>query len=468
MSAEQQIEQEVYSLVITRSDASEVLCVQDGAYCALPLVEIPRWERVAPQINSVVHRRFRIEAYCLSAHFSVLASGTDEAGRFCAMEFLQAEAVLSPGLYWVSVSSLNETTFRTRTTLANVQRILSTIRSKRIGENGEGFGTTGALRNVTNWVQSQVESLGLRLTGQFRQLTASPTFSLLRFETNGPPLWFKAVGSPNIREFAITRTLSEFFPDFLPRVVAFRPQWHAWLMTEAGGIAPDASSKFAVWQAVIKRLAELQIASICHTKEILAAGARDATSGSLLERVDEFLAVMQELMTRQVAASPTALTCKEVSALSNPLKQALSKLAEGVLPEALNHLDFNPGNILVSGDQCVFLDWAEAAVGPPVLTFEYLMAYFRRSCTTASHRSAELAAQYEDHWRSYVANGSLSEYLAFSPLVAILAYALSNDAWQDSKCLANPQTAGYFRALTRRMKHEADILAQRTLQCPCQ
>jgi len=460
-----QIEQDTYSLVITRRNASEVLCLADGPYCALPSVEISHSERVAEQTNAVVYRQFNVEAYCLSTHFPDLLHSALRVCGYCAMECLEPEAAVPSQLYWVSASSLSEATFRNSVTLTDVQRILRTITPAGPSEDAATFGKSGSLRKITNWVQNQVESLNLRLTGRFRQLSASPTFCLLRFETNGPALWFKAVGEPNIREFTITSTLAELFPDFLPRLIAVRHRWSAWLMTEPEGVAPDTTCEWPVWKTVVDRLAKLQIASAPHTSELLLAGARDVTARSLLERVDEFLLVMQAIMTQQRKTPPSIMTAKEVIALAHPLKDALSILTEGLVPDALNHLDCNPGNILVSTDRCVFFDWAEAAVGFPFLTFEYLREHFGRSCPIIAHRAAELAGHYADHWRPHIAAGALSKCLAVSPLVAVFAYAVLNDIWRDPTHLANPSTAGYFRALTRRISREAHVLEGRSPQC---
>jgi len=61
--------------------------------------------------------------------------------------------------------------------------------------------------------------MGVRLTGKFRQLNASPTFSLIRLETNGVALWFKATGKPNEHELAIALSLARLFPRYVPRVL---------------------------------------------------------------------------------------------------------------------------------------------------------------------------------------------------------------------------------------------------------
>lgn len=467
MNKQKQTDVDVYSLIITRRGASEFLCLVDGPYCTLPSVEIRRWERVAEQINAAVYRQFEIEAYCLSTCLPTSPTVAGCAASLCTMECLWPEPVLTPKMRWVSASSLTETPCLHSTMLAVVQNALGIVRPDRRGENGEYFGTSGSLREISEWIRTQVGSSDLRLTGQFRQLTVSPHFCLMRFETNGSALWFKAVGEPNTREFTISRNLAELFPDFLPQVLAVCPQWNAWLMTEAAGAAPDASSDFSACRAVVDQLAELQTASVHHLESLLASGCRNATAGFLLNQVDEFLAVMQQLMTRQHRTPPPVLTHNEIIALANPLKDALSLLAESFVPNALNHLDLNLGNIRVCADQCVFLDWAEAAIGPPFLTLEYLLEHFRQSCPAIAGRRAELTGRYMSHWRPYLAETVLSQCLGASPLAAVFAYAISNDIWRDNAQLANPQTAGYFRSLTRRISREALAFAERSPQCLC-
>jgi aminoglycoside phosphotransferase (APT) family kinase protein len=290
---------------------------------------------------------------------------------------------------------------------------------------------------------------------------------LIRFETTGPAVWFKAVGKPNSHEFNIVSILATLLPAYLPRIVALRPEWNAWLMTEAEGTSPGADSDFSMWRTISPRLAELQIASLHETSLLMSAGCRDVSVPSLLNCADEFFAIMGELMKQQTKTPPSVLTPGELFALSSRLKEVLSALAASGIPDALNHLDFNPGNILVSGGQCTFIDWAETAIGHPFLTFEYLLEHFKRLCPESPARHAELISSYAEQWERYASPLAVSHSLSLAPLAAVFAYAVSNETWRDRARLANPETAGYFRSLTRRMKREADALENRSLECIC-
>ena len=97
------------------------------------------------------------------------------------------------------------------------------------------FHALGWFSELRNWIESVVEPIGLHVNGRFRQLNASPSFSLIRFETDGPALWFKAVGEPNQREFTITCPLAQLFPDYLPRMF--------WRLDPIGMVGSPANRK---------------------------------------------------------------------------------------------------------------------------------------------------------------------------------------------------------------------------------
>jgi aminoglycoside phosphotransferase (APT) family kinase protein len=149
------------------------------------------------------------------------------------------------------------------------------------------------------------------------------------------------------------------------------------------------------------------------------------------------------------------------------LKEACTFLAELDLPETLGHLDFNPGNIIGSPTGCVFLDWAEAYIGHPFYTFEYLREQLRRIHPDKKAWQSEVTSCYLDPWSSFASEDAAAHALEVTPIVAVLAYALSNNTWQDSERLENPNIAGYFRSLVRRMQREAQIWDQGRQRCLC-
>ncbi len=271
-------------------------------------------------------------------------------------------------------------------------------------------------------------------------MNASPSFSLVRFETEGPALWFKAVGEPNQKELPITSTLAQLFPDYVPPVLAARPDWNGWLTREGAGTLLCEAQEDALWEGAAAALAELQIDSIDHGARILGTGARDLGAATLSKLIQPFL-------------------------LGDRIQSALDALEALGIPETLGHRDLNPGNIIVSPSRCTFLDWAEAYVGNPFSSLEYLREHLRRTNGTDSAVETKLIESYCAQWEQAVPPAAVAEGLELAPLLAVFAYAAGSYAWEDKERLEEPATAGYLRSLTRRMNWEANELENRRSLC---
>ena len=130
----------------------------------------------------------------------------------------------------------------------------------------------------------------------------------------------------------------------------------------------------------------------------------------------------------------------------------------------LGHLDLNPGNLIVSPAGCVFLDWAEAYVGHPFLTFAYLLEHFGREVTADAKPGRQLTSSYIAQWEALLPPAAIAESLAVIPLLAIFAYAAACGLCSEKR-LRDPKNAGYLRALTRRMNREANEMRDWRLAC---
>jgi len=135
----------------------------------------------------------------------------------------------------------------------------------------------------------------------------------------------------------------------------------------------------------------------------MAASCRAVRVSSLLNCADEFFAIMADLMNQQTKTPPSILTSKEILDLNKRIKEILSLLAASGIPDALNHLDFNPENIFVSGDRCTFIDWAEARLsggGPGTAGSQWV------------ERTAALAVHAYDQAETLLGQGTIGMELA--------------------------------------------------------
>jgi aminoglycoside phosphotransferase (APT) family kinase protein len=210
----------------------------------------------------------------------------------------------------------------------------------------------------------------------------------------------------------------------------------------------------------------LQIQSLGRSLHLLDPGARDLRAWALADFVEPFFQAMGEVMERQTKIPPAALSREELRSLSARVQDALTVLEETSIPNTFGHLDLNPGNIICSPTGCVFLDWAEAFVGHPFFTFEYLLEHFRRTFGHDHLQETQLVARYTSGWRAFVSESDIRRALEVAPLVAVFACAVGNDVWTNPRKLEDPHSAGYLRSLTRRMQREARALMGRSVSCP--
>jgi Phosphotransferase enzyme family len=462
MSTQVQLAHDLFRILLYRKQASELLFETSSEQLCLPTVGVPQHTRVAEQITSTMNRSWGVEAFCLFPLSRNIFS--PDTIRYQVAEVGEPDREPPPGMQWCSLASLGPRDFQDNRDFAALESSLTALEQYRRGELPGPFGKPGWPQMVTHWVAAQAAPFGLRLNGRFRQFNASPTFSLIRFETNGPALWFKAVGEPNLPEYSITLRLAALFPTFVPHLIASQPGWNAWLSVEAKGAHLDSRAPEADWLSVAASLANLQLASFEHGLNLIEAGCKDARTCSLRILVDPFFDAMAELMAQQAKPAPPRLSRHEVSALADEIRAALEKLDSNPAPDALGHADFNPGNVLVSRNRCIFLDWAEGCVGHPFFTFQYLLEHLRRERGLNPGSETALLSAYSAPWQAFLAPRAIARNLSLIPLLAVFVYAAGSGSWRRPGSLPAP-TAGYFRSLTRRMHREAKALWERRLPC---
>jgi Phosphotransferase enzyme family len=444
-------------VVLFRKEAGEVLLEETDDGSALPSVLVSAHSRVAEELTSTIETLWGLSIYCLFD----LPDGSDaEQGvRYQVAEARGPAHEVPRAMHWASISSLTDCP---NADVAAIQAALEAFDLYRSDTSQGPFGKPGWLPALVDWIADEAAGVGLELTGKLHQLNASPTFSLVRFETNGPALWFKAVGEPNVHEYRITRELASRFPRYLPQLVALRPEWNAWLSVESQGTHLTAASSTGDWEYAAAALAELQIASFGYGLHLIASGCKDVRASSLLDRVDPFFDCLTQLMSAQTRESPPPLRESEIAMLARSVREALEELCESDVPNVLGHLDCNPGNILVSRGHSVFLDWAEGCVGHPFFTFEYLLEH-RRKFHGTGHREEALIGTYTDAWKSFLSPQHIAADRQWIPLAAAFAYAARNACMFTAA--PRPETASFLRSMTRRMKREADALAPRRHIC---
>ena len=465
MESTQQSDRETYRAIVLGQGGNELLLKPAGEGFLLFSVEVPRWQRLAENMTVAIRNEWGQEAICLfNPDVSAPVTAPNDH-NYQVME-CSGSARPHPGAEWVHVSSLSERTFADPADQVAVQRSLAECDGDAGAVALGPFARLGWFRELQGWIEEVIEPLGFHLTGTFSQLNASLSFSLVRFETSGPAVWFKAVGNPNLREFPITLALARLVQQYIPSILAVRPEWNGWLALEVKGTNLGETQDAHHWNTAASALAKLQIESVGRCGTLVDSGARDLSASALLKLVRPFLDAMGQLMEKQIKVPPPVLSRSELILLGEQIEEALSLSTDFGIPDALGQLDLNPGNVIVSDGHSVFLDWAEAYVGNPLFSFQYLVEHFRRMAGLNVAAESGLTSAYTEEWLSLVSPENLASALAFAPMLSVFAYATVNDIWSDEARLRDPKLAGYLRSLTRRMHREANGLRDRSALCP--
>jgi hypothetical protein len=456
MSRSQDKETDAWRILLFARNGAELLLLRSRSGFRLPEFHIPRCQRIAPNLNAEAKRLWNLDTVCL---FPLDLPHPDSAAVHCkyqVMEVRKPEELARVAPDFMLTSTSNEAAFADERDYLAVQQGMGFEGACFPKECQGPFSEFGAFGRISAWVEEQLRQLGLRWNGNVRQLQAGASFALIRFETNRGGVWFKAVGEPNLRELPITVTLAANFPEHVPEPFAQRAEWDAWLTEEVEGHSLFASKELACWHQAAEALASLQIASIQNTSHILAAGARDTRSARLLAVTGPFFAAMECIMDEQTTRGARKLSRQQIQQVQQQVIEALGKLDGAEVPDTLNHLDLNPGNVFVSSTKCKFLDWAEAAVGNPLFSMEYLRQHFLRAYPDRADAEGDFRNCYLNPWKAVLPSKTIALLLRLAPLTAAFAYAACALPWDDANLSRRTELAPLLRSLLRRMHCESD------------
>jgi aminoglycoside phosphotransferase (APT) family kinase protein len=378
------LEQSEYRLVLVKSRSQAIWVERADGALRLPRVTIPRWTRPAEQIQRVIEAGWHLRSIVLD-----FLPGKMDSVHCAVVEIMSSETHDSLAAASIDKIAAEEMTSEEREA---IKAILAGNGSTR-----GPFSRIGWIQEAMEWMRAEVGH-GIAFTGDIRQFNAGGSFELARFRTQaGPAYWLKAAGEPNAHEFHVTRKLVELCSEYLPRQICAREDWNAWVM-EDGGLSLRENLTLSVLEKAVVALALLQQQSISRLSELRDCGCRDQGLNSILDHLDEIMAYLEEVMTQQTSTKAPRLDQEQLHRFARFLRDAFEHMRSLEIPDALVHGDLNLGNILFDGERCVFIDWAEAYVGNPFLTFESLVAHLRSSDKQVAVWVPHLRYLYKSQW----------------------------------------------------------------------
>jgi hypothetical protein len=422
--------------------SGEVLAEYGAEVPSLPHIVIPRWTRLGECVTAAIADRWHLASLLLSC------VQEESASDLLAIVEVRSPATNS-GLIPVPGSAIVEQL------QPRQKNLLEGILHNRIPEM-EPFSRLGWIDEAMTWIRDSVPASKIRFTGRTSQLNASGQFQLIRFETERPPAyWLKATGHPNAHEYAITTFLASETPNYLPRIVAARADWNAWVMEEHGQSLYHALSRATAKTALV-RLAELQKRWIGKEAVLLAHGCHDHRLHVLIAQIDAIIDYLDEAMRRQTSTKVAPMSRERLLIVGAILKDTCVAALELPIPDTLLHNDISPGSILFDGSTCVFTDWAEAHLGNPFLTLQQFCSHLERCCSDAVGWIPELRGLYGQCWLDLLGASAVDRALSLSPLLAVLSYFYAHGTWLAQPNFEDVHLVGYHRSMARIMDRLAN------------
>jgi hypothetical protein len=279
----------------------------------------------------------------------------------------------------------------------------------------------------------------------------------LKLDTTGAPLWFKAVGEPNLTEYSVTIGLNQLMPGTGPTILAKFPQWNAWVTEDLGGRPLDTCSEPNAWLDASTHLADLQIASLKHVDTLFAMGCTDCRTVTLTRHLEPFLKAMQMAMERDAEVQSLRLSSVQIQQVAAVISRVIDKIEMLEVPNALVHRDLSGGNIQMSSQGCYFLDWAQACIANPFICLEYMQAHLGRALRgrdDCDFWTGAMADAYASRWSALLNPKQMKSARDYSPLLAEYLYVIPMDGRTPMDLLDTREGRATMRSMARRMWSE--------------
>jgi hypothetical protein len=313
----------------------------------------------------------------------------------------------------------------------------------------------GEFAEMTCWIEEQMERLGLTPVGRIEQQKIWTLSAILRIETSGGTLYFKAVPEMFRAEAQLTGILSEFYPEHSPGLIA-RDEARGWmLMRDMGGTPLRQVADVAKTEEALRLYARMQREMETRAEALLALGCRDRRLERLVGQVAPLLADTAVLRSRHSNALSEG-EVNQLRALESQLPVLCERLAEHRIPATLEHGDFHSGNIMVTEPNLLFFDWTDGSVSHPFFSMFTLL----EEGDIEKEERERLRDIYLDAWTDRAPMEGLREAYDLAQTLGALYHALSyywivqntepSSLWQWEDV-----PAYYLRAFLQRMAQSA-------------
>jgi hypothetical protein len=278
------------------------------------------------------------------------------------------------------------------------------------------------LEAAAEWTLGQLLKSGIEPLGPLTLERTRPWAGVARIETSEGRLWFKEPAPVMGYEPALTALVAGRRPDDAPEIVAWEGRR---LLTRDAGpylrtLLETGAIAAPLWEVLLQRYAELQLAHVGDVDELLTLGVPDKRPHTLLA---DFPRLVQEV--RGLEAVPVERS--RLAALEPALERTVAALEGAVPMMTLIHEEVHEANVFVLDGCARFLDWAEGAVAHPFagVTNTLRDIAYRLRYEPDSAEILRLRDVYLEPWTQFAPLAELQAAFANGYLLGMLCRAVT-------------------------------------------
>lgn len=377
------------------------------------LVRDQVWAANVKVVVPVFERRLATRLWLLRLVHEAEDATAKRLDTIFELEVLEPDWSMPAHGRWVGSAELAQLRLKDEWQRPTLAAYLDAFERDEIPDRRPAWAQPGWLPEVREWIEREAARLGYSVLG-LEQVKHWSISSVLRIQTDGPDLYFKAPARLPlfVEEARLTAGLAERFPDHVPAPLAIDDR-RGWLLLPAfdelfGWDAPLEDRREA-----LRRFAELQRRTSGLVSDLLTDGCLDRRLEVLETQVDPLV------NDPEAVARLTAEEVAELRRLAPWLKEVCRRLAGIGIPSTLVHGDLHMLNVARLDGELVYFDWTDACIAHPFI--DLLCLTWEKD---EAGRAALLEA-YLEPWHGVETAERLQEAVELAGVVIPLHHAVS-------------------------------------------
>lgn len=279
------------------------------------------------------------------------------------------------------------------------------------------------------WLRRAAERRGYAVTGPIEQPHLRPWSTVFRAPTSRGPIFLKCCGPSQAYEPKLTELLARTARSAVPTLIA-RHRREDWMLLADGGTklreAFNGVDLLRAWERILPRYAELQVALLAWTRDLVATGAPDYP----LERLPALVTTLLDdrgLTRRPGYDRLSSADRRRIEAALPTVATQCERLAALGIGRSVQHDDLHGNNVLRRGSRTVIFDWGDACITHPFLSLTIALRAAARSVRTTERdrRVLRLRDAYLEPFGRFAAPSRLREGARIGAGLGIITRAMS-------------------------------------------